>query len=331
MATTPKTDTQHPCGYCKTTDSVILYDTTDTLGQHFFVNQCKQCNAIFLSPTPTEAQLAVAYSDEYYGEREDKFDGLIERVLDYFRTKRAALVAKHAPKPPNGRAKVLDIGCGNGNFLKFMQQQGAFEVHGVERPGKAAQRASKIPDATIHQGVIESQNFAPNTFDAITLFHVFEHLSEPIRTLDIIQKILKPNGVLVISFPNIDSIQSRLFKGKWLHLDPPRHLFFFTPKDFRREMEKYGFDVLEENQFSIEYNPFGMQQSLLNLLTKKREVLYEHLKGNAKYTAEYSGLNLGLQRLFFQLSYPLFILSDLVASGIGKGATVEFVMRKRSK
>ena len=116
-----------------------------------------------------------------------------------------------------------------------MQQLG-HQIYGVEMPGGSADRAKKIEGLTLKLGHLRIHDFEPNTFDAITLHHVFEHLTEPKRYLEIICEILKPGGHLVISFPNIDSFQSRFFKGNWFHLDPPRHLFFFTPDDFKKQI-----------------------------------------------------------------------------------------------
>ena len=94
-------------------------------------------------------------------------------------------------------------------------------------------------------------------------------------------------------------------------------------------MGKLGFEILRENHFSLEYNPFSFQQSLLNCIYKKREILYESLKGNEGYVKEFSKTSLMLQNIFFKLSSPAFILSDIIESSFRKGATVEFVMRKK--
>lgn len=161
------------------------------------------------------------------------------------------------------------------------------------------------------------------------MFQVFEHLAEPVKYLDLISKIIKKGGLLVMSFPNIDSFQSRLFKGKWFHLDPPRHLFFLAPKVFKQIMHNYGLELVSEKHFSIEYNPFGMQQSILNTILKKRDVLYESLKGNKEYVKEYSKLGLLAQNLFIKLSAPLFIACACVDSIFRKGSTIEFVLRKK--
>ena len=78
---TKKIDKLNPCGYCKEKNSKILYPTYDLFGNRYCINQCMNCNAIFLSPRPTKEQLAIAYDDSYYGEGSDKFNKLIETFL----------------------------------------------------------------------------------------------------------------------------------------------------------------------------------------------------------------------------------------------------------
>lgn len=317
---------QYSCGFCKEKDSTYLYLTYDIFGNNYSIHRCNKCRAYFLAPPPTPEQLAMAYDESYYGSGDEKFkEGIIEKLLDYFRTKRAEKLCSHIPK----RGSVLDIGCGNGRFLGFVKSlRKDVEIYGTEMEGNSASRAAKIPSIHLKTGTLREGDFAAESMDAVTLFHVFEHLTEPQQTLDTISRIVKKNGVLVMSFPNIDSFQSHIFKGKWLHLDPPRHIFFFSPKDFKQQMNCYGFTTISEKHFSMEYNPFGMQQSLLNCLFSKREVLYESLKGNKEYIKEFSSLNLLLQNIFFKVSAPAFIALDAVDALFRKGATVEFVLRK---
>ena len=326
LLTHKKNDSENACGYCKQRNSVAAYRTRDIFGDDYGINKCNICSAYFLAPQPSAQQLARAYDESYYGEGGEKFkDGLIEKMLDYFRMKRARMICGHL----GNKGKILDIGCGNGKFLSFVKKQGDFEIYGIEKEGGSAKRAAKIPGIHLKTGMLERNDFAAESLDAVTLFQVFEHLTEPQQTVEIITEILKKGGVLAISFPNIGSFQSRVFKGKWLHLDPPRHLFFFDPDDFKKKMSAFGFEMIREKYFSVEYNPFGMQQSLLNCILKKREVLYETLKGNKEYVKEFSKANLLFQNLFFKLSAPLFIISDAVESAFRKGATVEFVMKKK--
>jgi len=160
------------------------------------------------------------------------------------------------------------------------------------------------------------------------MFHVFEHLTDPQNTIKIIRKIIKKDGTLIISFPNIDSVQSKIFKGKWLHLDPPRHLLFFKAKDFINILESHGFEIVREKYISTEQNVYGMIQSILNSFFKKREILFEYLKGNKDYVKEFSSMNIFLQKLFFYFTFPVFAIADVFISFLKKGATVEFTFKK---
>jgi len=313
------------CGYCKKDDSRELYHTFDTFGNDYTINQCNKCSAYFLSPRPDEALLAMAYDDSYYGMKDEKFEGLVERFINYFRNNRAKRLSNQLKKT----GKVLDIGCGNGKFLKSLLQYGRFDLFGIEMEGNSAKRATRIKEINLKIGSLKKDDFMTESLDAISLFHVFEHLTEPMETLEIISNIIRKDGILMISIPNIDSFQSHIFKGKWLHLDPPRHLFFFTPKDLKALLLTYGFELVNEKHFITEQNPFGMVQSILNCFTKKREVLYEALKGNTDYAKDYSRTNLALQKCFFLFSLPFFMFTDLIASMFRKGATVEYIFRKK--
>lgn len=313
------------CGFCKAENSNVLYPTYDIFGNNYTINKCNDCKAVFLSPQPDKELLKKAYNTDYYGAGETKFkNSFIENIIDSFRSGRA----KRALKFAGHKSKVLDIGCGNGNFLMYLFKFGKCEVYGTEFDENSAKRASLIKEINLKSGEIKSEDYPDEFFDLITMFHVFEHLQEPKLMLDLIYQKLKPGGKLIISIPNIDSWQSKMFKGKWLHLDPPRHLFFFTPFDLAELVKNRGFEIERTIYFSIEQNPFGMVQSLLNKMQKKREVLFELLKGNKTYSDGYSSINIFMQKLFFLISFPVFIISDIFASVFSKSATVEMIFRK---
>lgn len=313
------------CRFCKSTSAEPAFGTSDIFGDHWQLYHCENCKAFFLFPEPTDAQLARAYDDSYYGEKETKFTGPVERMVEFFRSRRASALAKKL----DNNASVLDIGCGNGGFLKQLSHFGNFQLFGIEPEGGSARRAAKIPAIHLKTGRLEINDFPDNSFDAITLFHVFEHLPNPSETIDIIGKILKPGGILLMSFPNIDSWQARIFKGNWLHLDPPRHLFFFAPGDFVAIMKNRGYILQRIKKMSTEQNPYGWAQSILNKMCKKREVLFERLKGNSKYAPEYSAVNIFLQKCFFACSLPFFAMFDAVEALFGMTGTIQFTFRKK--
>jgi hypothetical protein len=94
-----KTDLENTCGFCCAKKSSVLYPTFDISGNHYFINQCQECNAIFLAPKPTPEQLSQAYDGSYYGEKEEKFASpMVEKVLDHFRSGRARRVSRHVPQ-----------------------------------------------------------------------------------------------------------------------------------------------------------------------------------------------------------------------------------------
>jgi len=314
------------CRFCELSNTKAFYHTFDIFGNSFKIYKCSDCNVYFLGPHPSKSILDKAYDSSYYGEKDEKFYHFFEKVIDYFRWRRAKRVSKFLVDG----SKVLDIGCGNGRFLSSLSKLGKYELFGTEMDGNSANRAKRIAKINLKIGAITKDDFANDTFDVITMYHVFEHLTEPKETIEIIKKILKKDGVFVVSFPNITSLQSKLFKGKWFHLDPPRHLLFFDPNDFSKLLSSYNFKLVNLKYTSTEQNPYGMVQSILNMLNKKREILFEFLKRNSSYTKDISKFNLFAQFAFFIISFPFFILTDAVVSLFKKGATVEFIFQKIS-
>lgn len=316
------------CPFCSSEQTNFKWDTLDLQGNYWKLYKCDNCKFYFLNPFPTDSQLNKAYEISYYGEGDKKFSfPLVEKVLDFFRHKRAKSIKKLLKG--NIQASILDIGCGNGRFLNYLYKLQFTNLFGVELPGNSAQRATTYKHLKIFIDKIEHINFERETMDVITMFHVLEHIKNPIEIIKKIYSWLKPQGFFVVSFPNIVSLQAQKFKGNWLHLDPPRHLNFIAPEDFIQHMQQIGFELISERYFSVEQNPFGYVQSKLNKHASKRDILYESFKGNKKYLHHISQRTLWLHRLYFVLTMPYYILVDFVESWQKKSATVTFVFKKK--
>lgn len=315
---------KYPCRYCGSFDIRELYPARDIRENEWCLSKCSSCNLYFLTPELTEEKLKLAYDASYYGEGKKKFGVSVEKFIDHYRNKKAKYIASRIPS----NSTVLDYGCGNGQFLQYLSRLGKYTLYGHEIEGKSAQRATDVKEVNLKIGILQENDYPSDFFDAITMYHVIEHVENPRSVLNILKNNLKREGLFVLSFPNITSLQSRLFKGKWYHLDPPRHLSFFAVDDFIRIMENDGFRLINKRWFSFEQNPYGWVQSILNCFYKKREILYERLKGNHSYCPECGALNIFFQKLFFIFTLPFFFLVDIIESTLGISATVQLTFRK---
>ncbi len=133
----------------------------------------------------------------------------------------------YQPAPAPG-TRLLDVGCGSGGGLAHMRELGWSDVEGVEIDEEAAQ-AGRQRGLRIRLGTLQSQGYAPSSFDVITMSHVIEHVHEPVDLLRECHRILKPGGQLLVATPNTRSRGHRRFRDAWRGLEPPRHLFLFSP------------------------------------------------------------------------------------------------------
>jgi SAM-dependent methyltransferase len=140
---------------------------------------------------------------------------------------------------------VLDIGCGDGAFLRRLVAAGwTGPVHGFE-PGHAAAERARARGLVIEEKTFEQLD-AEAEFDLIVMRHVIEHVREPRAVLDRVHRALKGGGLAYIATPDERALSARLFGRYWHGYDPPRHLWVFRPDGIRRLLEEAGFDVVEE-------------------------------------------------------------------------------------
>jgi len=137
---------------------------------------------------------------------------------------------------------VLDVGCASGAFLLAMRDR-EWQVAGTDTNEQAFDLAKSIPGADIRLGLLEADAFHPESFDAVTLWSVFEHLHDPLGTLRVIREVIRPDGRLFMVMPNYRSLERMLFRTRWFALELPRHLYHFTPSTLGRMLSRGGFHV----------------------------------------------------------------------------------------
>lgn len=243
---------------------------------------------------------------------------LAEPVLRRFDAQRLALLALVAP--PGGR--VLDAGAGQGRFVAAATAAG-FRACGLEPARRGLQRAAARGVTLIPAG-IEQAEIESGSLDAVTLWHVLEHLECPERALRRIAGWLAPGGGLVLGVPNLDSWQARLGAGRWFHLDVPRHRTHFTVPGVTRLLRRVDLEPVAVRHLLLEHNPYGMWQSAVNLVTERPSYLYNLLKHNAPPAAGDLAITAGALALG-----PVAALAELVAGLARRGGTIAVLARRR--
>ncbi len=147
---------------------------------------------------------------------------------------------RHMPSQPTGRpGHLLDVGCGNGAFLKMAQTAG-WSVQGIDFDPIAVAEARR-QGLTVDLGGIEQLAAQAQTYDWITWSHVLEHVHEPQQLLQSLHCLLRPGGTLWLQTPNLESIGHRAYGPHWVGVDAPRHLTLLTLPALRSALEKAGF------------------------------------------------------------------------------------------
>ncbi len=217
----------------------------------FRVMRCPKCSLVYVTPRHADDQLHKVYGLDYWNSDEPKTRGYASYALDehlYLKTfqRRLGLVAQHVPPTP---LRVLDIGCAAGFFLRVMRENG-HEVHGVELSPEIAHYAiSSLGSDCIHVGTTadlaqSKPEYAPHSFDLVTLWDVVEHVPDPQELLRQAHSFLKPDGVLILETQNVHSSFARLLGRRWQHFKHEEHLYHFNPDTIRTLLQQSGFQVI---------------------------------------------------------------------------------------
>ena len=245
------------CPVCTSTNLRILEPASDmqafiTSGEvftfHMGLSACNSCGFIFVNPRATQEELT-----HYYGLQARKprayanLDKPFADLLDF----QATFVKKCWSA--EGPQRILDVGSAEGFFLKRLAAECTEppQLEGVE-PGSvyAATARELLPDAVIHEQVLEESDLPAQSYDLVTLRHVLEHLVEPVVALTIIHRLLQPSGLLHVEVPDVTAIPANL--SPFIHHE---HMNSFTPATLRLAIERSGFEVLVHE--SAQDNPVG--------------------------------------------------------------------------
>ncbi|WP_308991751.1 class I SAM-dependent methyltransferase [Mariniflexile litorale] len=267
-------------------------------GENFDLFENLEYGFLETTPQPSLETLQDYYKSEDYISHTDAKRNLFESIYHLVRKislkQKLKLINGFSPK----EKKLLDIGCGTGDFLQTAQQN-SWIVSGIEPNEDARVIANKKTNHSVFE-TEELLKFDSESFDVLTLWHVLEHLPKLEEHIQIFKKLLKPNGTLIIAVPNYKSYDAEYYKEFWAAYDVPRHLWHFNKIAISRLVSKVSMKVVKTKPMYFDafyvsllsekhkkgkmniFNGFwiGLLSNLKSLTTKEASSLIYVIKNN---------------------------------------------------
>ena len=229
------------CGSEKAQINLWLKDEFLTK-EDFHICECLNCGLLYTMPRPDKDKIGAYYKSEAYYSHQENKKGFIPKV--YERVKSINLKHKYRLATSGMQpGKLLDIGCGVGDFLHTAEMHG-WECIGVEPSEDAKAIAQKRMKGTIITSE-ELESFPDGAFDVITMWHVLEHVDDLKWQVAQLQRLVKPSGRVVIAVPNYKSYDGQYYKEHWAAYDVPRHLNHFNRITLSKIFKTSGLELVK--------------------------------------------------------------------------------------
>lgn len=238
------------CKVCGTAGAHHKFNLTEKLE----IFSCKNCQVLFMEPQLSDSEITELYSELYYkswgisGDSENEVSKQMK--IDTFLL-RLQQIKKYIPS-----GKVLDIGCATGFFLEAARSLG-YDPYGIELSEYSSNIAKrKLGNEAVFNGKLEDSKFDAGLFDVITMFDLIEHVRVPSEVLAHAARLLKPNGIIMITTPNNKSFSNKLMGKRWTHYKK-EHFYYFDHDSLNFIAKKNNLEiVLSDNSkkaLNIEY------------------------------------------------------------------------------
>ncbi|HUX20438.1 MAG TPA: class I SAM-dependent methyltransferase [Spirochaetia bacterium] len=221
-----------PCDLCGRESTRPLY------GPRSLWVRCTECGLVYQNPQPVREELLGRYDDAY-------FNYEIENETGFFELMKLGLADIHFQEIEStlgDTRSFLDVGCATGMLIEWAKSRG-WREKGVEVCSPAAEYGRNERGVDIFAGVLEEARFEDASLDVVHCSHLIEHLNDPHGFVQEAKRILAPGGYFIITTPNIDGLQSRLFRADWRSLIAD-HLYLFSASTLERLLRKQGFEIL---------------------------------------------------------------------------------------
>ena len=215
-------------------------------GAYAFV-RCSSCGLVQQNPQSEPEAIAARYDEEYL--RYEEAHQYAYRDLELLALADLGLDARSAPlfataDAEGRRPAALDVGCATGALLSALRERG-WAPQGVEISDAQARYGENRHGLPIFAGRLENAHFPDSSFDLVHASHLIEHLNDPASFLDEVARVLSPGGLLILTTPNSDGFQARLFGKRWRSAIYD-HLYLFSLRTLRALLDAKGFAVERE-------------------------------------------------------------------------------------
>lgn len=212
--------------------------------------RCETCEVTFVDPMPTEEQVAKIYQDDYFAShytdvgswlRGNTSSGEIVGAKISALVRVAEIQAILSDLGPRDHVKFLELGSSYGIVLEAGESLG-WDVCGVEINKTLADYCREAMGLkVISQSIEKAVALLPHDFDAIALYHIIEHVRDPVALVSQLFSLLQPGGIVVIQTPNIESYNSMEQGAAWEYFKPPEHLWYFSENSLKGLLKRAGF------------------------------------------------------------------------------------------
>ena len=236
----------------------------------FRLVKCAVCGLVYVNPRPGPAYLAAMYQTGWY------YEALLETIKRPEFVRRARQRLQVIEQEYGKKGALLDVGCSVGLFLREASDCG-WAVYGIDVSHRMVEYARDRLGLNADAGTLEESDYQPHSFDVVTFFDSLEHMPCPARALEKASQLLKPDGLLVATTPNIAGLLPRctytvLCKpfGIWGHPTPPDHLYEFSVGTITKLVEKAGFQVsqVRTENITLGYTVFELRSAMIEVVNR---------------------------------------------------------------
>jgi 2-polyprenyl-3-methyl-5-hydroxy-6-metoxy-1,4-benzoquinol methylase len=258
------------CPVCHSTQIQDAFSAKDytVSNEMFTVVKCSSCTHMFTQHVATQNEIGKYYQSENYISHSDTQEGIVNKLYHAVR-KRTLAGKKNLLQNETGKqqGKILDIGCGTGAFLNTMKLAG-WQSTGLEPDDTARKKATELYNITPLPSH-EIFEMPLNTYDAITMWHVLEHVHQLHEYIGQLKNMLTANGRIFIAVPNYTSYDAQHYGAYWAAYDVPRHLYHFSPASMKNLVQQHGLTIKK-------IKPMWFDSFYVSMLSEQ----YKNGKGN---------------------------------------------------